>query len=116
MRYSETGEMLEPLYIEYRKAGCPVVRADFEVSGGGLGPLRFDADLNVTENYRIRVRGYSVPRPTPGSTLWEHDAWRQPTPGWVFRAFYEMRQFGNWRQHSERIIYPELLVPVPQAL
>jgi len=115
MRYSETGEMLEPLYIEYRKAGCPVVRADFEMRGGGLSPVRFDVDLNVTENYRIHVWCRQVPR-SVRPTAWEQDAWRQPTPGWVFRAFYEMRQTGNWRQHAERQIHPELLIPTPQAL
>ena len=115
MRYNETGAMIEPLYIEYRKAGCPVVRADFEMRGGGLGPVRFDADLNVTENYRIHIRCYSVPYPAPG-TIWEQDAWRQATPGWVFRAFYHLCQFGDWIQHAERPIRPELLIPSHQAL
>jgi len=115
MRYNETGEMIEPLYIEYRKAGCRVVRAEFEMRGGGLGPVSFDADLNVSDEYRIHVRCRQVPR-SVSPTTWEEDAWRQPTPGWVFRAFYETRGTVDWYQHSERLIHPELLIPSPQAL
>ena len=108
MRYAN-GQMIEPLHIEYRKgAGFPVVRADFEMVGGGLGSVRLDATINVTENYRIYVRAYPTPlHPLPPDA----NIWNQATPGWVFRAFYEMRQFGNWRQHAERPIHPELLIP-----
>ena len=105
MRYAN-GQAIEPLYIEYCKgAGFPAVRADFEMVVGGLGSVRLDATINVTENYRIYVRAYPTHEP-PGDNIW-----RQATPGWVFRAFYEMRQFGNWRQHAERPIHPETLIP-----
>jgi hypothetical protein len=109
MDYDANGQATQPLFIEYRKAGCPVVRADFEMCGGGLGPVRFDADLNVTENYRIHIRAY--PTPPQDGVLWN-----QATPGWVFRAFYHLCQFGDWIQHTERPIHPELLIPSPQAL